>query len=410
MPDIKVVGIMAKPGIPHASAILPELVAWLKAHGVEARLDEEAAVYLNRAGVPRAEVPDGTQLVIVLGGDGTLLSAARAVAGREIPLFPVNLGGLGFLTAITLDQLYPELERALKGEQRVVPRRMLHGDLVRGGEIVKSYEALNDVVIAKTQIARMIDLDTYVDSQYVSTFKADGLIVATPTGSTAYSLSAGGPIVFPAVEALCITPVCPHTLTNRPVLVPETSRIEIEGFTETGITIMRMVEALDAGPVVHRATVPILPDETYGELQLRLAELGAQTLIEALALIEAGAAGEQAQDDSRATFAPKVTRDMARIDWTRPADEVARVIRAYDPKPGAWTTLRDAETRLFGARVIADRPGEPGQVLEIDKQGMLVAAAGGAVLVSIAQVAGKRRLAPHELFAGRQIAPRDVLR
>lgn len=227
MPDIKVVGIMAKPGIPHASAILPELVAWLKAHGVEARLDEEAAVYLNRAGVPRAEVPDGTQLVIVLGGDGTLLSAARAVAGREIPLFPVNLGGLGFLTAITLDQLYPELERALKGEQRVVPRRMLHGDLVRGGEIVKSYEALNDVVIAKTQIARMIDLDTYVDSQYVSTFKADGLIVATPTGSTAYSLSAGGPIVFPAVEALCITPVCPHTLTNRPVLVPETSRIEI---------------------------------------------------------------------------------------------------------------------------------------------------------------------------------------
>ena len=183
-----------------------------------------------------------------------------------------------------------------------------------------------------------------------------------------------------------------------------------EGFTETGITIMRMVEALDAGPVVHRATVPILPDETYGELQLRLAELGAQTLIEALALIEAGAAGEQAQDDSRATFAPKVTRDMARIDWTRPADEVARVIRAYDPKPGAWTTLRDAETRLFGARVIADRPGEPGQVLEIDKQGMLVAAAGGAVLVSIAQVAGKRRLAPHELLAGRQIAPRDVLR
>ena len=228
MPDIKVVGIIAKPGIPHASTIVPELVAWCKQRGLEARLDEEASRYLGRKnGLPRDEVPEGTQLVIVLGGDGTLLAAARAVAGREIPLFPVNLGGLGFLTAITLDKLYPELERALRGQQRVVPRRMLHGDLVRSGKTVASYEALNDVVIGKTQIARMIDLETLVDSQYVSTFKADGLIVSTPTGSTAYSLSAGGPIVFPAVAALCITPVCPHMLTNRPVLVPDTSVIEI---------------------------------------------------------------------------------------------------------------------------------------------------------------------------------------
>ena len=142
-------------------------------------------------------------------------------------LLPVNLGGLGFLTAITLDQLYPELERAFRGEQRVVPRGMLHGDLVRGGQVVKSYEALNDIVICETQFARMIDLEAFVDSQYVSTFKADGLIVCTPTGSTAYSLSAGGPIVFPAVHAVCITPVCPHMLTNRPVLVPETSVIEL---------------------------------------------------------------------------------------------------------------------------------------------------------------------------------------
>jgi NAD+ kinase len=227
MPDIRVVGIMAKPGIPHATAIVRELVEWLKARGIETRLDEAAAAYIGAPDLPREQVPEGTQLVIVLGGDGTLLAAARAVAGRVIPLFPVNLGGLGFLTAITLEQLYPELERALRGEQRVVPRRMLHGELVRDGKILKSYEALNDVVIAKTQIARMIDLETYVDSQYVSTFKADGLIVATPTGSTAYSLSAGGPIVYPAVSALCITPVCPHMLTNRPVLVAETSVIEI---------------------------------------------------------------------------------------------------------------------------------------------------------------------------------------
>jgi NAD+ kinase len=228
MPDIKIVGIIAKPGIPHASSIVPELVRWLNDRGFATRLDQEAAIYLGRTdGLARADVPEGTQLVIVLGGDGTLLSAARAVAGRAIPLLPVNLGGLGFLTAITMDQLYPELERAFRGEQRVVPRRMLHADLVRRGDVVKSYEALNDVVISKTQFARMIDLEALVDSQYVSTFKADGLIIATPTGSTAYSLSAGGPIVFPAVAAICITPVCPHTLTNRPVLVPESSVIEL---------------------------------------------------------------------------------------------------------------------------------------------------------------------------------------
>ena len=228
MPDIKLVGIMAKPGIPQASAIMPKLVAWLAERGVEARLDIEAARYFEGAqGMPRVEVPEGTQLVIVLGGDGTLLSAARAVAGREIPIFPVNLGGLGFLTAITLDQLYPELERALHGQQRVVPRRMLHATLVREGQTVKSFEALNDVVITKTEIARMIEVEAYVDGQYLSNFKADGLIIATPTGSTAYSLSAGGPILFPAVAAICITPVCPHMLTNRPVLVPDTSAIEI---------------------------------------------------------------------------------------------------------------------------------------------------------------------------------------
>lgn len=228
MPDIRVVGIMAKPGIPEATTLLPELVGWLHERHVEVHLDQEAALYMGGPdGLPREEVVDGAQLVIVLGGDGTLLAAARAVAGRVIPIFPVNLGGLGFLTAITLDQLYPELERAFRGEQRIVPRRMLHGDLVRAGQTVRSYEALNDIVIAKTQIARMIDLETYVDQQFISTFKADGLIISTPTGSTAYSLSAGGPIVYPAVAAVCITPVCPHMLTNRPVLVPDNMVVRI---------------------------------------------------------------------------------------------------------------------------------------------------------------------------------------
>jgi NAD+ kinase len=228
MPHIEAVGIISKPGIPHASTIVAELVAWLESRGITSRYDNETAVYLGRGdGLPREDVPEGTQLVIVLGGDGTLLSAARAIGGREIPLFAVNLGGLGFLTAITLDRLFPELERALRGEQRIAPRRMLDCKLVRGDVVIASYEALNDVVITKSSIARMIDLETHVDSHYVCTFKADGLIVATPTGSTAYSLSAGGPIIFPAVEALCITPICPHMLTNRPVLVPDTSVIQI---------------------------------------------------------------------------------------------------------------------------------------------------------------------------------------
>lgn len=228
MRDIKVVGIVSKPAIPHASSIVPKLLHWLEEKGIEVRYDVDTAKYLHRHnGLERTEVPEGAQLVIVLGGDGTLLSAARAVGGRDIPILPVNLGGLGFLTAITLDELYPELERTLSGKQRVVTRRMLHAELVRGCETVLSFEALNDVVVAKTAIARMIDLETHVDGHYVSTYKADGLIVATPTGSTAYSLSAGGPIIFPAVNAICLTPICPHMLTNRPVIVPETSTVTV---------------------------------------------------------------------------------------------------------------------------------------------------------------------------------------
>jgi NAD+ kinase len=182
----------------------------------------------------REEVPDDTQLVIVLGGDGTLLSAARAIGGRDIPLFAVNLGGLGFLTAITVDELFTELERSFRGEYRLGRRRMLDCDLIRDGEVIGSYSALNDVVITKTMIARMIDLNAYVDSHFVSTFKADGLIISTPTGSTAYSLSAGGPIIFPSVGCICLTPICPHMLTNRPVIVSDTSVIYIESRSEDG--------------------------------------------------------------------------------------------------------------------------------------------------------------------------------
>ena len=154
--------------------------------------------------------------------------ARPACGGRDIPLFAVNLGGLGFLTAITVDELYPQLERALRGDFRIGRRRMLHCELWRGEQRVASYEALNDVVLTKAEIARMIDLEVHVDDHFVCVYKADGLIVATPTGSTAYSLSAGGPIVFPiGRRATAITPICPHTLTNRPVIVPDESVIQV---------------------------------------------------------------------------------------------------------------------------------------------------------------------------------------
>jgi NAD+ kinase len=228
MPVIDTVGIVSKPGAPQAFSVVPRLLAWLKNHGIEARCDEETAAYTTGCqSLPREQVPEGAQLVIVLGGDGTLLSAARAISGRDIPLFAVNLGGLGFLTAITVENMFQELEPALRGEHRIGRRRMLACELIRDDAKVAEFEALNDAVITKAALARMLNMDTYVDDHFVSTFKADGLIIATPTGSTAYSLSAGGPIIFPSVAALAITPICPHMLTNRPVIVPDDSTIQI---------------------------------------------------------------------------------------------------------------------------------------------------------------------------------------
>jgi len=227
MPTIRTVGIISKPNSAAAARIVPALIEWLRGRGMAVRIDEQTAFYAGVTGIPREEVPEGCDLVMVLGGDGTLLAAARAIGRRETPLFPVNVGSLGFLTAITIDELYPELERAFRGEHRIAKRRLLATEVVRGGEVVAAYEALNDAVLTKASIARMIDLDAHVDEQFVCAYKADGLIISTPTGSTAYSLSAGGPIIFPSVPAICITPICPHMLTNRPVLVPETSVIRV---------------------------------------------------------------------------------------------------------------------------------------------------------------------------------------
>lgn len=235
MEPVSAVGIISKPGVERAAEAIPALLRWLSERGVAARCDTETAGYAGDVeGMSRSDVPEGVQLVIVLGGDGTLLSAARAVGSREIPIFPVNLGGLGFLTAINIDDIFPELERAFRGEHRVAPRRMLQCDLRRKDEVVSSYLALNDIVVTKASLARMIDLVARVDQHFVCRYKADGLIVTTPTGSTAYSLSAGGPIIFPSVSCFCLTPICPHMLTNRPVIVPESFEINLLNFAADG--------------------------------------------------------------------------------------------------------------------------------------------------------------------------------
>ena len=228
MPVVETVGLVSKPNAPRAAEVVPALVEWLASHGIQVRMDEISAAYAGAAqGLPRHVVPERCQLVIVLGGDGTLLAAARAVGRREVPVLGVNLGGLGFMAAVKVEELYPVLEDALRGELRIGLRRTLHCELMRDGREVAAYEALNDVVLSKASIARMIDLETHVDAQLVCVYKADGLVVSTPTGSTAYSLSAGGPIVFPSVDCLCLTPISPHTLTNRPVIVPAKSVIRI---------------------------------------------------------------------------------------------------------------------------------------------------------------------------------------
>ena len=183
-----------------------------------------------------------------------------------------------------------------------------------------------------------------------------------------------------------------------------------EGFAETGVTIMRMVLALDAGPIIHVLRTPIPDDETYGELQLRLSELGAQALIEALVMMGSGTAPEIPQDDTQATFAPKVERDDARVDWTRPAIEVARLVRAYDPRPGGWTTRAGLEVKVFGARVLDPAAGgAPGTVTEVHGNGIAVACRTGVVRIADVQPAGKKRLKAAEWVRGRGVAVGDVL-
>ncbi len=233
------IGIISKPRRQALEPILPTLLTWLKQRGVQALLDEETASILSSAlkasdvpVLPRSELPSKCDLILVMGGDGTLLAAARGAHGCDVPILAVNLGSLGFLTAVTVGELYDSLEVVLNGKHQVEYRKVLQINMLHEGLLVETYHALNDAVLNKGAISRMLDFETYVDGQFVTLIQADGVIVSTPTGSTAYSLAAGGPIVHPSVEAFLVTPICPHTLTNRPLLVPDRSRIEVVVKTE----------------------------------------------------------------------------------------------------------------------------------------------------------------------------------
>jgi NAD+ kinase len=229
MPVIKTVGIISKPAVPAAAELIPTLIRWLAERHLAVRYDENTAKYAGtKSGISREHVPEGTDLIIVLGGDGTLLSAARALGPHKVPILAVNLGGLGFLTSVTLDELYPLLEQVLAGKHRTSERMMLDAEVIRGGQAADRQCALNDAVVNKAALARMLDFDVHVDGNHVGRYRADGLVVSTPTGSTAYSLAAGGPIIDPDLDAFVITPICPHMLTNRPLVVPDTARIDLD--------------------------------------------------------------------------------------------------------------------------------------------------------------------------------------
>jgi len=213
------------------SSIVPPLIDWLRQRNIATFIDRETHAAIGATDVQsleRTSLGEIVQLFIVFGGDGTLLSAARALGGRPVPILAVNLGGLGFLTSVALSELYPVLEEVLAGRHQISERMMLSAETFRNGHAVEHQTALNDAVINKAALARMLDFDLFVDGISVGRYRADGLIVASPTGSTAYSLAAGGPIVHPQLDAFVITPICPHMLTNRPLVIPDTAHVEID--------------------------------------------------------------------------------------------------------------------------------------------------------------------------------------
>ncbi len=226
---LKKVGIYAKKNHPDVEKIVLEIRDRLNRDDITVLLEDSVAELIGQVnGFAGDEIPDLVDLVIVLGGDGTLISVARQIAGRQVPIVGVNLGRLGFLTEITRTELPDMLDRLVTGDYQVSDRMMLDSLIYRSNQVIGTYTVLNDVVINKGALARIIDMDASIDGRHLCTYKADGMIIATPTGSTGYSLAAGGPIIYPEVNSLLISPICPHMLTNRPIVVRSHSVISIE--------------------------------------------------------------------------------------------------------------------------------------------------------------------------------------
>jgi NAD+ kinase len=218
--------IVTKPHQPDVARVAEELARWFAERHIDASLDASSA--------------GNADLCVVVGGDGTLLAAARLMGERQVPILAINYGGLGFLTEVTRGEMYPAIEGVLAGKTVSDERMMIEVGVHRGNEVVETWQALNDAVIHKGTLARIIELEARVDSQYVSEYRSDGLILSTPTGSTAYNVSAGGPIVYPTMMAIIMTPISSHTLTNRPLVLPPDSRVEItlrSGHNEVYVTV-----------------------------------------------------------------------------------------------------------------------------------------------------------------------------
>jgi NAD+ kinase len=234
MSSIKRIGIVLKPHQPQALKTICELTLWLGQRGIELaggpEIERERIEHETGCAVAHVESDNlaaAVDLVLVLGGDGTMIATARMIGDEEVPVLGVNYGSLGYLTEFRIEELYDALEMILADNYRLDKRVMLAVELQRGADVVTRNRVLNDVVINKSALARIIEIEAYLNSQFVNSFRADGLIVSTPTGSTAYNLSAGGPIIFPSMNAVVITPICPFTLSNRPLVVPEDAVIEL---------------------------------------------------------------------------------------------------------------------------------------------------------------------------------------
>lgn len=250
---------------------------WLKERELEVFCDRFAAEFTGAAPLPQEELMARVDLLVVLGGDGTLLTAAHAASDRNVPVLPVNFGKLGFLTTVTLEEMYSTLTQVLCGQYRIWPHMMIEAEVSRDGHSVEGRRALNDAVVTKGSPAHMIEFQLLVDDQFVCSYRGDGIIFSTPTGSTGYSLSAGGPIVYPEIEALVVTPVCPHMLSNRPLVLPADARLAVHFFAGDEPACLT-VDGQIGAELRHNDTVCVRRSEKH----LRLVQPAKRTYFEVL--------------------------------------------------------------------------------------------------------------------------------